>query len=269
MFATEIAWINSTERWARWLAAGGRSPGTIRLRMHYLGVLAGRYRARLPETLTTDDLTDVLCTPTWSPEARKSARASFRSYFGWMHDTGRREDDPTVALQSIPVPRGKPRPVPPSVFEQAMLDATDPRVRRALTLARFAGMRRGEIAQVRGEDVEPDGWLRVHGKGGHVRRVPVHPQVASILRGAGPGWLFPGPDGHLTPDYLGKLTNQLLPKGWTLHTLRHRAGTDWLAVCHDLRVVQELLGHADPRTTAIYTLVPDERMVAAVMGVVA
>lgn len=43
-----------------------------------------------------------------------------------------------------------------------------------------------------------------------------------------------------------------------MHTLRHRCATVAYAKTRDLRAVQELLGHAKPETTAIYTAVPDD-----------
>jgi site-specific recombinase XerD len=45
---------------------------------------------------------------------------------------------------------------------------------------------------------------------------------------------------------------------WTAHTLRHRFGTKAYQHSSDLRVVQELLGHHSPATTAIYTEVSDD-----------
>lgn len=77
-------------------------------------------------------------------------------------------------------------------------------------------------------------------------------------------WLFPSPQGgHLTAHHLGKVVSRWLPEGYTTHTLRHRAGTVAYARTHDLRAVQELLGHAKPETTAIYTEVAGSAIRAA------
>jgi site-specific recombinase XerD len=53
---------------------------------------------------------------------------------------------------------------------------------------------------------------------------------------------------HLAADYLHDCG---IPA--TLHQLRHRFGTEVYRVDHDLRLVQELLGHRDPATAALYT----------------
>lgn len=267
MLITQRRWLDLCERWGSWLLAGGRSPQTVRLRMHYVGVLAGANHARLPEALTGDDLAAMLARDDWSPETRKSARASICSFYGWMHSTGRVPRDPSAGLQRVRVPRSAPRPVPVGAFAAAVRDA-DERTRLILQLARFAGLRRAEIARVHSRDVDTDGWLRVAGKGGHARRVPLHPVIAEQLARAPCGWLFPSPEGgHLTPGHVGVLGARALPDGWTLHTLRHRAGTDWYAIGRDIRAVQELLGHASVRTTQIYVQVPDQALVTAVMGV--
>lgn len=59
-----------------------------------------------------------------------------------------------------------------------------------LSLGACAGLRRAEIAACRGDDLERDldGWsLRVLGKGGRVRRVPLTDEIAEQIRARGPG----------------------------------------------------------------------------------
>lgn len=125
-------------------------------------------------------------------------------------------------------------------------------------------------ARCRREDAERDllGWaLRVRGKGGHERLVPMPDYVAVEVLARPAGWLFPSPrGGHLTPHHLAKMVARWLPADYTMHTLRHRCGTVAYAATHDLRAVQELLGHAKPETTAIYTEVPGQAIRAAVEG---
>lgn len=266
MLVTERRWVDLAELFALYLAAGQARPGTILLRLHYLGHLAGAYRLRLPEALDTDDLAQALAMPRWKPETRKSARASWRAFYRWLHLTGRVPSDPSLALPTVRVPRAQPRPVPVAVFTDAVRDADD-RTRLILTLGRFAGLRREEIATVHTRDVDERGWLRVDGKGGHVRRVPLHPVLVEQLHRLPHGWAFPGPDGHLTPGHVGRLASRALPDGWTLHTCRHRAGTDLYAVRRDLRAVQEILGHASVATTQRYVQVDDDALVAAVLSI--
>lgn len=268
--ATVIAdhhhWSSVLALWVTWAHSAGHSSLTIRLRLHYLAILAAAYPKRLPEALDGDDLAAVIGRPGWAPETRKSARAAIRSFYGWMHGSGRVGTDPSATLPRIRVPRAQPRPVPIATFADAVAQA-DERTRLILQLGRFAGLRRAEIAAVHTHNVDDGGWLTIAGKGGDVRRVPLHPVVLGQLRAAPAGWLFPAPWGHLSPDHVGRLASAALPAGWTLHTCRHRAGTDWYSIGRDIRAVQQLLGHASVATTQRYVQVEDQTLVAAVMGV--
>jgi site-specific recombinase XerC len=266
MLITEQRWLDLSERWLTWISTNC-TPLTLRNRAHYIGVVAARYRHRPPESLDTEDLAAVLACDRWSPEARKSCRSTMRGFYGWMTLTGRIPRDPAAALPAIRIPRAVPRPVPVSVFVDAVTRA-DVRTRLILQLGRFGGLRRAEVAQVWPARDVAGRWLTVHGKGGHERRVPLHPVAAGQLDAAPGGWLFPSPvGGHLTPDHVGVLASRALPPGWTLHTCRHRAGTDWYSVSRDIRAVQELLGHATVSTTQRYVQVEDDALWAAVMAV--
>lgn len=103
------------------------------------------------------------------------------------------------------------------------------------------------------EDLEQDllGWsLIVHGKGSNLRTVQLSPPLALALRALPRGCAFPGDDdGYLSPRWGGKPMTNLIPKGHTMHSLRHRFATRTHALEHDVFAVQELLGHASPATT--------------------
>ncbi len=139
-----------------------------------------------------------------------------------------------------------------------------------LMFAAYAGLRVSEVARVRFEDIVGDS-LRVHGKGGRDRVVPLHPvlleAVTVAAAGASAGWIFPGRwDSHVTPQNVTVRMKRLLGPGWSGHTLRHRFASRAYAADRDLRAVQELLGHSKPETTARYTAVPDGALRAAVMA---
>ena len=98
-----------------------------------------------------------------------------------------------------------------------------------------------------------------------MRIVPLPQSLGRTLAAQPAGYLFPGNDaGHLSPRYVGKLIRDLMPAGWTMHTLRHRFGTRAYALTSDLLLVQEMLGHASPTTTRRYVEYDRTRMRAAV-----
>jgi integrase/recombinase XerC len=247
------------DAWARWMRAAGRPESTIGLRTYHVRRVMAEIKTS-PWRLTTDELVDYLAASGWAPETRRAYRASLRNFYKWAQASGRREDSPADLIPPIRLPRSVPRPTPERYFEEALANADD-REQLMLLLAGTCGLRRGEIARVRREDLERDleGWsLRVKGKGGHVRMVPLDDALARRILAHPAGWLFPSPQrsGPLTAHHVGVLVSRLLPEGWTCHTLRHRCATKAYAGKHDLRAVQELLGHAKPETTARYTQVP-------------
>lgn len=216
-----------------------------------------------PWKVTPDDIVRWLGSQGWSPATLRSFRAALRMFYAWGTAVGMCKEDPTRLLPPVQAPNGVPRPCPEEVIAAALRTAeTD--VRLMIYLAAYAGLRRAEIAAVHTDDIVPDpagGWaLRVKGKGNKTRLVPLRDNLATLLRAMPRGWVFPStriPGAHITPHALGKKVAAALGHGYTTHTLRHRFATKAYAVDRDLRAVQELLGHAKPETTAIYTAVPD------------
>lgn len=125
-------------------------------------------------------------------------------------------------------------------------------------------------------------FLTVTGKGGHERMVPLtdkaHAAASTYLiqrkdsPTADSPWLFPAPSdtGHLTRQAFARDLKELAARAGiptarvSPHVLRHAFASHLLQNGADLRVVQQLLGHADISTTQIYTHVLEERLRALV-----
>lgn len=264
------AWEGEIGAWSEWLRSSMSSQETIYLRTFHVRRLAEAHPHVHPWAITLDMLITFLAPFDWSPSTRRSWRASFRTFYHWAHVTGRVLVDPAALLPVVRPDRPHPRPAPEPIYLAAVARAAAD-VKVMLRLARQAGLRRGEISRVHTDDLEPDldGWsLRVHGKGGKLRKVPLLDDLADIV-GAAAGWVFPGRiDGHLSPAYVGKLMSRALGPGWTAHPLRHSFATrTHRASGNNLRVVQELLGHASVATTQIYVAVDDQELRAAVLAV--
>lgn len=189
--------------------------------------------------------------------------------------------DPSMGMPLPKAARRVPRPIATADLEMAIAMAND-RIRPWLVLAAYAGFRAQEIAYLRREDVLSGCRPRMlmvtdlMAKGGHERTVPMSDYVWSVLQIGIPrrGWMHPRRDGlpgPITPHTLSNCANTYLHSigiDDTLHSLRHWFATETLRVPGTkLRVVQDLMGHASPATTAGYAAVSDPDAVAAVAGI--
>ena len=153
-------------------------------------------------------------------------------------------------------------------------------MRAWLVLAAWAGLRAMELAALRREDVhehdDPPMLVVRDGKGQKGRAVPlsrlVLDELAPILdaHDSAHPWLFPSRLDHRRSVSAGTVSNlanehlRSLGNPDTLHSLRHRFASELYRVTLDLRLCQEMLGHASPATTAIYTAFSPTRAAAAV-----
>jgi len=221
-----------------------------------------------PLTATPDELNDYLASRhALSPEARKSMIVALRSFLTWAYRRGLIATDLSAELPSVTIPRGLPRPISAAALGLARAQA-DEETRLMLDLGARAGLRRGEIAAVHSSDITELG-LRVRGKGDVVRLVPVHPLLQDRLA-AIHGWVFPSPrrsGNHVGGDYVSSRLERVLPEPYTAHSLRHYFATEAYRGSHNIRAVQQLLGHADISTTMRYVMVEMEALTTAVHSV--
>lgn len=164
---------------------------------------------------------------------------------------------------------------------KALLDAPDPatlkglRDRAVLAVLLYHGLRREEAAQLQISDLQERRGikhLRIHGKGGKLRWLPLHPVAAERIhaylehdqeRPVGPGALFRSlrgrtPGTGLSADGIYNLVNTwasvvgIEVDGLGVHGLRATAATNALEHDADIAKVQAWLGHANISTTRLY-----------------
>src|SRR5260370_13396746 len=155
--------------------------------------------------------------------------------------------------------------------------ATSLAARAMLTLAYGCGRRAGEVVRLRGGDIDSEQMIIgiVQSKGRKDRHVMLPAEVLELLRQwwkarptacnvdgtAEQRWLFPGRRAQpLTTRQFGRLFKEAakaaaLRKTVSLHSLRHSFATHLLERGEDIRVIQALLGHSKPETTARYSRV--------------
>lgn len=149
-----------------------------------------------------------------------------------------------------------------------------------MRVSELVGLTLGHIERSPKDRKQISPYFMVRGKGGKDRIVPLHATAIEALERylslreqfapthRDSQWLFPssGKSGHLTRQRFGQLLKDLCaranidPARCSPHTLRHSFATHLLEGGADLRVIQELLGHADIATTQIYTHVATGRL---------
>ncbi len=217
--------------------------------------------------------------------------ASLRSYFQWCTERGLVASDPSTRL-SAPSPDSRlPRVLGHSELHQLLEPAAEADGRPAspvdrrddavLELLYGSGLRVAELCGLDVGDVDPDRLVvTVTGKGDKQRQVLIHqrcaqavgdwlagPRAAMSTEVSPPGALFLNRRGNrLGPRDVRRLLDRRSPVPTHPHALRHSFATHLLDGGADLRVVQELLGHASLQTTQVYTHVSKERLLTVYAG---
>lgn len=265
----------------RWCKLRNLRASTIEQRGRALTRLGRWAGTEHVELLTENQLTDwyVALADRVEPESRATELSHIRQFYRWLQRERLRDDDPSVRLERPRVGRRVPRPVSEADLRFALERSPD-RYRPWLVLAAYSGLRAMEIAHLRREDVldgqDPPVLVVMSGKGDKDRVVPLSPLVIHTLKmieGPRRGLVFGTLDSRpMTGANLSVTTNRYLHAiglDVTLHQFRHRFGTRLYAECGDLRVVQELMGHGSPKTTALYTAYSEPAAVMAVNAIAA
>ena len=265
---TVRAYVGDVEAFVQWAERGGvAGPGEVDriLLRRYLAFLSTRRYAR-------------------ATVSRKAA--ALRRYFAWLVRRQTIEADPAARLRA-PSGRGRlPRVLEPSELDTLLdrpppsaVDSEPVRARddAVLELLYGCGLRVSELCGLDVGDVDRrKKTVTVVGKGDRQRRVPMHDRCVEALEawlGLGrpelhtaetpPEALFLNARGRrLGPRDVRRLLDRRAPNPTHPHALRHSFATHLLDGGADLRVVQELLGHASLRTTQVYTHVSKERLLS-------
>jgi integrase/recombinase XerD len=217
------------------------------------------------------------------------ALVAVRSFHRFCVDEGLAGVDPTEDLIGPRVAAGIPKPLSEADVEALLAAASSEspaglRDRAILEVLYAGGLRITELVGLDRRDLDDDtGLLRVYGKGGKERVVPLggpaRTAVRAYLAQGRTVLARPGRSGTRAGDAIflnargGRLTRQGV---WGLvraagrraglgdqvypHVLRHSCATHMVDRGADIRVVQELLGHASVSTTQVYTKVSAERL---------
>jgi integrase/recombinase XerD len=216
--------------------------------------------------------------------AASSARilAAVRGYQKYLLLENLRTDDPSQQVKSPKLPKRLPKALSQAQV-MALLSASGPepddetadvlrlRNRAILELMYSSGCRVSEVAQLDLDEMVQGGWVRIRGKGSKERLVPVGSFAQRAIdaylirsrpllsaKAGGPALFLNKRGSRLSRQSIWEII-QSAGEGCGLsvspHSLRHSFATHLIEGGADVRVVQELLGHASVATTQIYTLV--------------
>ncbi len=221
--------------------------------------------------------------------------SALNQFYKFLYAEGSREDDPTRTLSAPKKRASLPKVLSMEdvdrLIETARAETEKPQKSAAARLRRqrmytlievlyATGLRVSELVALPVTAALRDARLiEIRGKGGKERLVPLSRAAQAAMKDyvglrATEGayekspWLFPshGDSGHLTRQHFARdLKDLAVAAGLDAgkispHVLRHAFASHLLQNGADLRVVQQLLGHADISTTQIYTHVLDERL---------
>ncbi len=215
-----------------------------------------------------------------APRSMARKLSAVKSFYRWLAEREGFEPTAVIMARAPKFQKKLPRPLDESaaraMIETVEMQSADSwigaRDAAVVTLLYGCGLRISEALGLRGRDWPMGESLRITGKGGKERIVPVLPVArdavgiylqlcpyepepeAPIFRGARGGALNP----RLIQKVTEKARLQLgLPATATPHAMRHSFATHLLAAGGDLRAIQELLGHASLSTTQAYTAVDE------------
>jgi integrase/recombinase XerC/integrase/recombinase XerD len=284
-------WIAALGTWERWLVARSAAPKTVRAYLADVTQLAEWAGAHdlAPEDLDHKRLRQfagVLSERGASKSTVARKLASARSFYRHLVDRGELEASPADLVTSPKRDQYLPRVLKEDDVASLLdsIPASTPlelRDRAIFELAYATGLRAEELTALDTGDADFDAEeLRVHGKGGKERVVPIGEQAwrnlnAYLERGRpllaregdpGERAIFLSKSGRRlsTADLRRRLRAWAqragMPPGATPHTLRHSFATHLLEGGADLRTIQELLGHSTISTTQTYTRVESRRL---------
>jgi integrase/recombinase XerD len=247
-----------------------------------------RHQSEKRGAVTTEHIAGFLAQRKKDGIAASSARIeliALKIFFRWLVARKYIPIDPADAI----LPPRQEKRLPDSLNEDEVrrliesVNGTAPldrRDRAILELFYASGVRLSELADARLENLSlEEGWIRVTGKGSKTRLSPVgmaaRESLAAWLEFGRPALVKPKTQSHIFISKLGtKLTTARIqqivkeraamcgldPARIHPHLLRHSFATHLLNNGADLRVIQEMLGHADISTTQIYTHVDQARL---------
>ena len=286
--------LTDRERFLTWMRVEqGRSDRTIEaygrdIAQYETYLATAKSNSRVVKPAVIEKYVGQLRANERAPKSIARQFAAIRMFHRFMLDEGLRTDNPTAFIDGVKVPSGIPKALSEEEVELLLnavtgVDSLAVRDRALLEFLYATGARVSEACGLSMSDVDMESNVaRVFGKGSKERIVPFGRHAKEALE----TWLGAGGRPMLCPQqwakrdhadavFLGSRGTRLSRQAaWGIvrkyamlagikselspHVLRHSCATHMLVHGADLRIVQELLGHASVSTTQVYTKVDNE-----------
>ena len=286
--------LTDRERFLTWMRVEqGRSDRTIEaygrdIAQYESYLVTAKSNSRVVKPAVIEKYVGQLRANERAPKSIARQFAAIRMFHRFMLDEGLRSDNPTAFIDGVKVPSGIPKALSEQEVELLLnavtgVDSLAVRDRALLEFLYATGARVSEACGLSMSDVDMESNVaRVFGKGSKERIVPFGRHAKEALE----AWLGAGGRPMLCPQqwakrdhadamFLGVRGTRLSRQAaWGIvrkyamlagikselspHVLRHSCATHMLVHGADLRIVQELLGHASVSTTQVYTKVDNE-----------
>ncbi|MFN7002007.1 MAG: tyrosine recombinase XerC [Roseinatronobacter sp.] len=275
-------------------ALEGASEHTVAAYGHDVGQFLGFLAGHQGGAAGIRQLSDVTQTDmrAWMAAERKAGISSrslarklsaVKGFGRWLAEREGVDISALLAARAPRFSRNLPRPLSEDAARevialaplQSRADWTGLRDAAVMTLLYGCGLRVSEALGLLGRDLPLRDVLRITGKGGRERLVPLLPAARAAVEAYSRACPHPmSPEtpvfrgtrgGPLSRRHVAKVMEQVrlqlgLPATATPHALRHSFATHLLAAGGDLRAIQELLGHASLQSTQVYTAVDTSRL---------
>lgn len=250
---------------------GEYGPVSVR---HATRVLRQWHRHAGEPPWTTDQVITWVYAEHLRPNSQKVRLARLRPYCGWLVDEDRITTDPTRGVPAVRIPRPGPRDLDQDQVARLLAACRDFRSTLIVIIMVQCGLRAGDVARIRVEDIDPRRrMLHVRGKGGRgepTHWVPIPAEAWDMLlvhlrvicRGSGPLIESRRTAGApIRPDHVGRIVGRIMAAaglkafpydGVSAHALRHTFATELVERGADIRQVQAALGHRSQAVTETY-----------------
>jgi site-specific recombinase XerD len=212
----------------------------------------------VPDHWVTDFLAFLSSLRSYHPRTLHRIISTLSSFYKFLKRQDIVEKNPVADMERPKVKGQEVVYMKHSQVLELLAKITDPRDRLVVRTIYATGVRVSELSGIRVQDIDFGGQtIRVTGKGGKIRIVFIDgdtlEEIRAFLGDRKEGPLFPGQMGKpISPRTIQFIFRKYAPAGITPHKLRHSYASELYTRSHNLRVVQENLGHTSIKTTEIY-----------------